>query len=253
MTPTTSHLRRAGALALLGAALAPAAASAQQPAPASIPVAQGKIEHVVSRVVVSGTRAAPSDVTIERWHSADTAHGVRVDRRTGALETEHVHGPGGTFIFDAKANTLRVLRPQGPAPESLAQEGEDLRRQVAAGAYAVAGETEVAGRPAFVLQSVPGVYRSDEPESSTRIVADKATYIAYERTTGLPGGQFTQTVTVEKAEQLPLARNARLLKMGRHDGARRIVAKAKGKAGAKDKAGAKAEGGRKAAGQAGRR
>jgi hypothetical protein len=223
--PLTTMFRRAAALALVGAGLGAGAAGAQSPpAPASIPVADGRIEHVVARVVVSGTRAVPSDVTIERWHSADTAHGVRVDRRTGALETEHVHGPGGTFIFDAKANTLRVdLRAQGPAPESLAQEGEDLRRQVAAGAYAVAGETEVAGRPAFVLQSVPGVYRSDEPASSTRIVADKETYIPYERTTGLPDGRFTQTVRIVKAEQLPLAGNARLLRMGRHDGARKVV------------------------------
>ncbi len=224
--PLTTMFRRAAALALVGAGLGAGAAGAQSPpAPASIPVADGRIEHVVARVVVSGTRAVPSDVTIERWHSRDTAHGRRVDRRTGEVETEHVFGPAGTRIFDAERNTLRIdRRPAGGTPESLAEEGENLRRQVAAGIYAVAAETTVGTRPALVLQSVPGVYRSDEPASSTRIVADKETYIPYERTTSLPNGQFTQTVRIVKAEQLPLAGNERLLRMARHDGARKIVA-----------------------------
>ena len=231
-----SPLRRAAALALAGAGLGlPAAAGAEPTAPASIPVADGRIEHVVARVTVSGTRAAPSDVRIERWHTKDTAHGIRIDRRTGQVETEHVVGPGGSWIFDAESNRLRVdLRERGPAPESLPQEGENLRRQVAAGAYAVAAETTVGTRPAVVLQSVPGVYRSDEPSSSTRIVADKETYIPYERTTSLPGGQFTQTTRIIKAEQLPLAGNARLLELRRHRGARKIVVgAAKGQAGGK--------------------
>ena len=231
-----SPLRRAAALALAGAGLGlglPAAAGAQPTAPASIPVADGRIEHVVARVTVSGTRAAPSDVRIERWHTKDTAHGIRIDRRTGEVETEHVFGPRGSWIFDAESGRLRVdLRERGPAPESLAQEGENLRRQVAAGAYAVAAETTVGTRPAVVLQSVPGAHRSDEPSSSTRIVADKETYIAYERTTSLPGGQFTQTTRIIKAEQLPLAGNARLLELRRHPGARRVVAgAAKGQGG----------------------
>ena len=232
MNPSTI-LRRAAALALVGAALGTSAAGAQAPppAPAAIPVADGRIEHVVAHVTVSGTRAAASDARIERWHTKDTAHAIRIDRRTGEVETEHVFGPGGSRTFDAERDVLRVdLRATGPAPESLAQEGENLRRQVAAGAYAVAAETTVGTRPAVVLQSVPGVHRSDEPTSSTRIVADKETYIPYERTSALPHGQFTQTVRIVKAEQLPLAGNARLLRMGRHDGARKVVV---GKAGAR--------------------
>ena len=225
--PSTT-LRRAAALALAGAAgltLAAPAAGAPAPAAPSIPVADGTIEHVVAHVTVSGTRAVPSDVRIERWHTRDTAHGVRVDRRTGRVETEHVVGPRGSWIFDAGTNRLRIdRRERGPAPESLAQEGETVRRQVAAGAYAVAAETVVGTRPAVVLQSVPGVYRSDEPGSSTRIVADKETYIPYERTSALPDGRFTQTVRIVKAEQLPLAGNARLLRVGRHPGARKVVA-----------------------------
>jgi hypothetical protein len=232
MNPS-SILRRAAALALVGAGIGAPTAGAQAaaPAPASIPVADGRIEHVVAHVTVSGTRAAASDVRIERWHTKDTAHGIRIDRRTGEVETEHVHGPGGSWIFDAERDVLRVnLRATGPAPTSLAQEGENLRRQVAAGAFAVAAEITVGTRPAVVLQSVPGAHRSDEPTSSTRIVADKETYVAYERTSALPHGQFIQTVRIVKAEQLPLAGNARLLRMGRHDGARKVVV---GKAGAK--------------------
>ena len=241
MNPS-STLRRAAALALLGAGLGASAAGAQAPppAPASIPVADGRIEHVVAHVTVSGTRVAASDVRIERWHTKDTAHAVRIDRRTGEVETEHVFGPGGSWIFDAERDVLRVnLRATGPAPESLAQEGETLRRQVAAGAYAVAAETTVGTRPAVVLQSVPGIHRSDEPTSSTRIVADKETYIPYERTSALPHGQFTQTVRIVKAEQLPLAGNARLLRMGRHDGARTVVV-GKARAGKAVKAGERA-------------
>ncbi len=233
-----SSLRRAAALALAGAGLGrgrPAAAGAQPTAPASIPVADGRIEHVVARVTVSGTRAVPSDVRVERWHTKDTAHGIRIDRSTGEVETEHVFGPRGSWIFDAETNRLRVsLRERGAAPESLAQEGETLRRQVAAGAYAQVAETTVGTRPAVVLQSVPGVYRSDEPSSQTRIVADGETYIPYERTTSLPGGQFTQTTRIIKAEQLPLAGNARLLELRPHAGARKVVVgPVKGTAGGK--------------------
>ncbi len=82
--------------------------------------------------------------------------------------------------------------------------------------------------------SVPGLSRSEAPPSLPGIAPDGETYIPYERTTSLPGGQFTQTMRIIKAEQLPLAGNARLLELRPHAGARKVVVgPVKGTAGAK--------------------
>ena len=79
----------------------------------------------------------------------------------------------------------------------------------------------MAGRRALVLESVPGKWRSDEPASRTVAVVDAETFAIYERTTGLPGGEFSQTEVHEVTELLPAAKAAKAkLAMASHRGAK---------------------------------
>jgi hypothetical protein len=82
----------------------------------------------------------------------------------------------------------------------------------------VIGEKTVDGRRALITQSVPGKWRSDEPEAVTTAVVDAETFRLYERSTVHPSGAFSQTATHDVVELLPAgAASARArLAMAKH-------------------------------------
>ena len=103
--------------ALAAAALAPAAAQAgtvggylaQNPsalpsaADAQFRVPAGKVEHRVTIVTVSGTKALASNERQELWLSATRSRMVVKNAVTGKVRVEIVDRPGETRIYDARA------------------------------------------------------------------------------------------------------------------------------------------------------
>jgi outer membrane lipoprotein-sorting protein len=211
------------ALALVAAAPAAAAGvntSLPKPGDAKYAVPAGKVEHSVTVSEVSGSRAVPSHTRHELWMSRNRARSVSTDMKTGKVTSEVVVTRDETRIFSADTGQVTISRTRGqrmPWNSSLF-EAAVQRAYVEQGITRVVGETTVRGRRAFVVESVPGKWVSDEPDSRTVAVVDAETYTPYERTTTLPDGQFTQKETIQ-TEMLRGAAHVRFA-MGTHKGAK---------------------------------
>ena len=166
------------AAALAAAALAPAAASANgvggvpaatqsqmalpTPGDAQYRVPAGKVEHRVSIVAVSGTKAVASRERQELWLSANRSRMVVTNAATGKLRVEIVDRPGETRIYDAQKRRVTVSRTSSttPAYTSSAFESALHRAYVQQGVMRVAGERTVDGHRLLLLESVPGSGRA---------------------------------------------------------------------------------------------
>lgn len=235
-SPPTQELRStvirttlALAAALAVAATAPAGAAPREQRP-DLPPPAGKIEHVVLTESFDGNFSVdgvvPRTLRTELWITADAAHSVVTDVKTGTLRSETAQWPGGMATFDAPKNEIWESEPApGIVFSTQAEEGAYLKRSVAKGWMRVTGQTTHQGRPAITLEST-GTSPTDIEDARQTVIADATTYAPLERTmSGRDRGRtFTQVSKVEKAELLELAGNEHLLKLGDHPGAGRVTA-----------------------------
>jgi hypothetical protein len=216
---------------LAALALLPGAASAQQVPNQNLPkpndpafaVPAGKVEHTVTVVKVEGSNAVPRHERQELWMTRTRARNVIRDVATGKVTREITYRPGESRVYDAEKNTVTILRERGtttPPWNSFLFEAAVQKAYVEQGITRVTGETTVRGRRALIVESVPGKWRSDDPSSRTTATVDAETFVLYERSTGVPNGEYRQTETYEVAEQLDAssAVTARMA-MGAHRGA----------------------------------
>jgi hypothetical protein len=173
---------------------------------ASATVPAGQVEHTVVVRRVEGTRAVSSHERTERWLTATRSRTVVTDLKTGKVRAEIVTTPTETRIKEGDRVTVRRHKAAAAPYTTAARDAEIQREQLEQGVTRIAGEKTVAGRRALVLESVPGKWRSSEPSSRTVAVVDAETFAIYERTTGLPGGEFSQTEVHELTELLPVAK-----------------------------------------------
>lgn len=179
-----------------------------KPSDPSFLVPAGKLEHTVTTVRVEGSNALPRHERIELWMTRTRARNVITDVRTGKVTREMTYRPGETRVYDAEENTVTVMRERGPSTppwNSFRFEAAVQKAYVEQGITRVVGETTVRGRRALLVESVPGTWVSDEPSSRTTATIDAETFVLYERSTGLPTGEFRQTETYSVAEQLDAA------------------------------------------------
>jgi hypothetical protein len=207
----------------LRATMAMKARARQAPSADAKLVPAGMVEHTVVVRTVAGTRAVPSRERTERWLTRAGSRTVVTDLATGKVRTEIVTGPYRTRIYDRATNRLTVTshKRQAPPYASAAYEAGVQRAYLEQGVTRVIGDQQVAGRRALVVESVPGRWRSDEPQSRTVATIDAETFALYERTTGQPDGAFSQTEVHETAELLPASAQAARarLAMAPHPGA----------------------------------
>jgi len=195
-----------------------------QPGDAAFLVPAGKVEHTVTVVRVEGSNALPRHERIELWMARDRARNVVTDVRTGKVVREITYKPGESRVYDAEKHTVTVLKERGtttPPWNSFLFEAAVQKAYVEQGITRVIGETTVRGRRALLVESVPGKWRSDDPASRTTATIDAETFVLYERSTGVPNGEYRQTETYSVFEQLDAAPavTARMA-MGAHKGAK---------------------------------
>jgi hypothetical protein len=187
------------ALALVAATPAAASVNHQLPNPgdAKYAVPTGKVEHSVTVIEVTGTKAVPSHMRHELWLSRHRARSITTDVKTGKVIRETVITRNETRTYSAKTRwvTVQKTREAGLPWNSLRFEAALQRAYVEQGITKVIGETTVRGRRAFVVENVPAKWVSDEPDGRTVAVVDAETYELYERTSMLPNGEFTQKET----------------------------------------------------------
>jgi hypothetical protein len=190
------------ALALVAAAPAAASVHPDLPKPDdpqyAVPV--GKVEHSITVSQVSGSKAVPSRQRTELWLSRNRGHVIVTNLKTGKVTTEILVTKKQTRTFSAQTGRITVRRNhrgEGLPWTSARFEAAVQRAYVEQGITKVTGETTVRGRRALVVESVPGKWVSDEPDSTTIAVVDAETYELYERTTTLPNGAFTQKETTQ--------------------------------------------------------
>lgn len=229
-----------GTAAIAVAALAPAAASASgvggveaavhqaqsglpKSTDASYRVPAGNVEHRVSIVTVSGSKARASKERQELWLTATRSRLVATDAVTGKLRTEVVTRPGESRIFDAKTNRVTIIRDRSKTPPYAAATYEAALHlaYVQQGVMRVSGERTVNGRKALVLESVAAKWKSSDPGSRGTAVVDAETYAVYETQSILDGGLFNQTVETKISEVVP-ANGAVTAKLAvrKHNGAK---------------------------------
>lgn len=223
------HLRILPLLAAL-AVLAPAgtAAAAEQPTlpnpndPAFL-VPEGKVEHSITTVKVTGTRAVPRHERVERFLGRTHARVVITDLTTGKVDREITYKPGESRVYDAQKKTVRVLidrRMKTPPWNAMSFEAAVQKAYLDQGFVKVVGEKTVGGRRALVTENAPPKWKSDNPNSKTIAVVDAETSALYERTT-FDGELFKQQTTYSRVELID--ENAGLLAkmaMKRHKGAK---------------------------------
>ena len=219
--------------------LAGLAAAALLATPAAAPASS--IEHTVRTVTFEASYTVdgvvPRSERFERWVAFDRAHQVITTTSTGLVRYEAAQEPQKFTAFDAVRNEVWTLQgaeantPRGTFVRTLADEGADVKTQVAKGWLTKTGDTTFLGRPAIKLESAPGA--PSEGNTKLTIVADATTYAPYERVaTGRERGEtFTQREVVESIETLPLADNEHVLYMGPGSArAKRVTASQQGKA-----------------------
>jgi hypothetical protein len=187
------------ALALVAATPAAASVNHKLPMPsdAKYAVPAGQVEHSVTVVEVSGTKAVASHMRHELWLSRHRARSVITDVTTGKVVRETLITRNETRTYSAKTRwvTVQRIRSASLPWNSMRFEAAVQRAYVAQGITKVIGETTVRGRRALVVESVPGKWVSDQPDDRTVAVVDAETYELYERTSTLPDGEFTQKET----------------------------------------------------------
>ena len=191
-------------------------------------VPAGQVEHTVSVRKVEGSKAVPSHERTERWLTRTHSRTVVTNLKTGKVRTEIVTSPAQTSIYDAEKDVLRVMRngkdAQTPPYNAVAFDAAVQKASLEHGYTRVIAEKQVGGRRALVVESVPGKWTTDEPESRTVITIDAETFRPLARTTDLSDGRFVQNDVFEVAELLPAGTKtakARLA-MAKHPGAKRI-------------------------------
>jgi len=215
-------------LALVAASPAAAGVTPDLPRPgdAEYAVPVGKVEHTVTVTEVTGTKAVPSHMRQELWLSRHRARSVSTDVETGKVTAEIVVVGRETRMYTADTGRVTIQRTGRPSIPFTSSRFEAAvqRAYVEQGITKATGETTVRGRRALVVESVPGKWRSDEPDSKTVAVVDAETYALYARTTTLPAGAFTQKETYETSTLGGGSPQVRFV-MGRHTGAKpgRIV------------------------------
>jgi hypothetical protein len=178
-------------------------------------VPAGKVEHTITVLKVEGSKAAASRERTERWLSRTHARTVVTDLETGKVRIVVTASPYETRIDDRETGKVTVRHHKRTAPpyKPAAFEAEIQRGYLADGITRQIGEKLVDGRRALVLESVPGKWRSSEPQSRTVVTVDAETFALLERTTGLPNGEFSQTEVYDLVELLPAnGKAARALK-----------------------------------------
>ena len=195
------HLRILPLLAAL-AVLAPAgtaSAADEQPTlpkpsdPAFL-VPEGKVEHTVTTVKVTGTRAIQRHERIEQWLGRTHGRVVITNVKTGKVSREVTYKPGESRVFDAEKKTVRVLidrRLKSPPWNAATFEAAVQKAYIDQGFVKVVGEKTVNGRRALVTENAPPKWKSDNPNSKTIAVVDAETFHLYERTT-FDGDLFRQ-------------------------------------------------------------
>jgi hypothetical protein len=168
-------------------------------------VPAGKIEHSIVTRKVSGSRAVASRERTERWLTRTHSRTVVTNLETGKVRMVVTTSPYETRIDDRETGkvTVRNHKRSEPPYKPAGFEAEVQRGYLADGITRQIGEKLVDGRRAFVLESVPGKWRSSEPQSRTVVTVDAETFALLERTTGLPSDEFSQTEVYEKLELLP--------------------------------------------------
>ncbi|HYI17876.1 MAG TPA: hypothetical protein VD836_04160 [Solirubrobacteraceae bacterium] len=187
------------AVALVAATSAAAHGNHDLPTPgdAQYGVPAGKVEHSITVTEVTGSKAVPSRTRHELWLSRNRARSVSTDMKTGKVTVEIVVTRKQTRMYSAETGRVTVRRNREASMpwNSSRFEAAVQRAYVQEGITKVVGEATVRGRRAFVVESVPGKWVSDEPDSRTVAVVDAETYELYERTSTLPDGEFTQKET----------------------------------------------------------
>lgn len=152
LTSSTTLKRSALTGLLTLAVVAPTASAAT--APDTTPVAEGKLEHTVSRVTVSGPKVVASDPRLQVGVSADSSRSFTKDIKTGKAVSETADGPEGSFTREAETNKVRFShKASTPAYVSFAADAANLRRRDADRALVQTGATTVDGWQALVLAS----------------------------------------------------------------------------------------------------
>jgi hypothetical protein len=186
-------------------------------------VPAGKVEHRVSIVTVSGSKAAASKERQELWLSASRSRMVVTNLKTGKLRVEIVDRPGETRIYDRQKNRVTIMRTKSttPAYTSAAFEAALYRAYVEQGIMKVAGERTVDGRKLLVLESVAGKWKSSDPGSRGTALVDATSYEVNETVSTLDGGLFNQTVQNRLIETLDAGKaSSAKLAMAKHASAK---------------------------------
>jgi hypothetical protein len=190
------------------AVLAPAGAAAAQepnlpkPSDPAFAVPEGKVEHSITVVEVTGERAVPRHERVERWLGRTRGRTIITDLTTGRISREITYRPGESRVYDAEKKTVRVLvdrRLKSPPWNAMAFEAAVQRAYVEQGYVKVVGETTVGGRRALVTENAPPKWRSDNPDSKTVAVVDAETFRLYKRTT-FDGDLFRQATRHRSVE-----------------------------------------------------
>lgn len=169
------------------------------PGDAKYAVPAGKVEHSVTVMEVTGTKAVGSHMRHELWLSRHRARSITTDVKSGKVMRETVITRNETRTYSAKTRwvTVQKTRNAGLPWNPSRFEAAVQRAYVEQGITKVIGETMVRGRRAFVVENVPDKWVSDQPDSRTVAVVDAETYELYERTTTAPNGEFTQKETTQ--------------------------------------------------------
>lgn len=211
------------ALALVAATPAAGHVSPDLPRPGdpAFAVPAGKIEHSVTVTKVSGSKARPSHTRHELWMTRNRARAVSTDVKTGQVTFEIVVSPTETRTYSAQTRrvTVQKTRRASIPYNSWLFEAAVQKAYVEQGITKVVGETTVGNRRALIVESVPRRWTSDRPQGTTVAVIDAVTYGLYERTSTLPGGEFTQKETTEVQEFLSPSPRVSFA-MGPHKGAK---------------------------------
>jgi hypothetical protein len=198
----TPLLAALAVLASAGTANAVEQPTLPKPSDPAFLVPEGKVEHSITTVKVSGTRAIPSHERQERWLGRTHGRLIITDLTTGKVTREVTYKPGETRVYNAKKKTVRVLidrRLKSPPWNATSFEAAVQKAYIDQGFVKVVGETTKNGRRALITENAPPKWVSDNPNSKTTAVVDAETFELYERTT-FDGDLFRQEAEHSRAE-----------------------------------------------------
>jgi len=205
------------------AAVVPSVAFAES-APRSGPgVPRGQIEATQYTIKITGSNAVARHERTRQWLTARSSHTVTRTIPTGKLRFEGATSPSVEFRFDIESHKKLFVGKGSKTPPYLsqAQQARLFAQSVAKGCHRLTGETTFEGHRADVYALVPatsGPCGGDVTVGET--IVDKAKGTILQRTAGVADGSFTQIVTLESLQTLPLNHTTKkLLAMKRPYGA----------------------------------